>query len=76
MVDEPKIAALAAEGMTRASIGIQDFAPEVQDAIGRHQSFDQTRDCVQALRSFGITSLNADLVYGLRSRSARTFTSL
>ena len=65
LVDDAKIAALAEMGMTRASIGIQDFAPEVQDAIGRQQSFDQTRACVDSLRAAGITSLNADLVYGL-----------
>lgn len=65
MVDADKINALAEAGMTRASIGIQDFAPDVQDAIGRHQSFAQTKTCVDLLRAAGITSLNADLVYGL-----------
>ena len=65
MVDRAKIDALAAEGMTRASIGIQDFDPEVQAAIGRLQPFDVTRACVQDLRAAGITSLNTDLVYGL-----------
>ncbi len=34
MVDRAKIAALAAQGMSRASIGIQDFDPLVQQAIG------------------------------------------
>jgi oxygen-independent coproporphyrinogen-3 oxidase len=65
MVDRAKIDALAAEGMTRASIGIQDFDPEVQQAIGRLQPFDVTRACVEDLRAAGITSLNTDLVYGL-----------
>ena len=65
LVDDAKIAALADMGMTRASIGIQDFAQDVQDAIGRKQSFAQTRACVESLRAAGITSLNADLVYGL-----------
>lgn len=65
LVDGAKIDALADMGMTRASIGIQDFAQEVQDAIGRHQSFQQTKTCVDLLRSANITSLNADLVYGL-----------
>ncbi|WP_159805033.1 oxygen-independent coproporphyrinogen III oxidase [Litoreibacter roseus] len=64
-VDAAKIAALTAEGMTRASIGIQDFAPEVQGAIGREQSFEATQRCVDMLRDAGITSLNTDLVYGL-----------
>ena len=65
MVDPAKIAALAAEGMNRASIGIQDFDPRVQEAIGRIQPFDVTRACVDDLRASGIRSLNADLVYGL-----------
>ena len=65
MVDRAKIDALAAEGMTRASIGIQDFDPEVQQAIGRLQPFDVTRACVEDLRAAGISSLNTDLVYGL-----------
>lgn len=65
MVDRAKIDALAAEGMTRASIGIQDFDPEVQQAIGRLQPSDITRTCVEDLRAAGINSLNTDLVYGL-----------
>lgn len=65
MVDAAKIEALSAEGMNRASIGIQDFAPDVQAAIGREQSFEATEACVAALRRAGIRSLNADLVYGL-----------
>lgn len=65
LVDDAKIAMLARMGMTRASIGIQDFAPDVQAAIGRVQSFAATKTCVDSLRAAGITSLNADLVYGL-----------
>ncbi|KAA9010089.1 oxygen-independent coproporphyrinogen III oxidase [Histidinibacterium aquaticum] len=70
MVDAEKIAALAAEGMTRASIGIQDFDRTVQEAIGRLQSFDATRGCVEDLRANGIGSLNVDLVYGLPHQDA------
>lgn len=69
MVDRAKIAALAAEGMNRTSLGIQDFDPEVQAAIGRIQSFEDTKRCVDDLRDFGIRSLNTDLVYGLPHQS-------
>jgi len=65
MVDDAKIAALAAEGMNRASIGIQDFSPKVQAAIGREQPYELTAKCVRSLREAGITSINTDLVYGL-----------
>jgi oxygen-independent coproporphyrinogen-3 oxidase len=70
LVDDAKIAMLADMGMTRASIGIQDFAHDVQEAIGREQSFTATKACVDSLRAAGITSLNADLVYGLPHQTA------
>ncbi|MBU2992885.1 oxygen-independent coproporphyrinogen III oxidase [Octadecabacter sp. 1_MG-2023] len=74
LVDDAKIAALASEGMNRASIGIQDFSPDVQAAIGREQPFEVTQACVQSLRAAGITSLNADLVYGLPYQTAEKIT--
>ncbi len=74
MVDDAKIAALADEGMNRASIGIQDFSPKVQAAIGREQPYELTAQCVQSLRNAGITSLNTDLVYGLPHQSLDAIT--
>ena len=73
LVDADKIAAFAKAGMTRASIGVQDFATRVQAAIGREQSYETTRDCVADLRAAGITSLNIDLVYGLPFQTGVTF---
>ena len=64
-VDAPRIDALREIGMTRASIGVQDFDQKVQDAIGRAQSFAQTRDVVELLRDAGVISLNMDILYGL-----------
>ncbi len=63
---------LAAHGMTRASIGVQDFEPKVQHAIGRHQSFEQTTQVVARLRDHGVTSLNIDLLYGLPHQTKET----
>ncbi len=63
--DPNLLTALALFGMNRASIGVQDFAPDVQKAIGRHQSLDQTRAVVDQLRDLGVNSLNLDLLYGL-----------
>jgi oxygen-independent coproporphyrinogen-3 oxidase len=57
--------ALAAAGMNRASIGVQDFDPEIQKAIGREQSFELTRDVVGMIRDRGVKSLNADILFGL-----------
>lgn len=73
LVDAGKVAALKDAGMTRASIGVQDFAEAVQACIGRLQSFEQTRDAVEILRDAGVTSLNIDLVYGLPFQSLTGF---
>lgn len=64
-VDGARLDALAEMGMNRASIGVQDFDEEIQKTIGRPQSFDVTRDTVDALRARGIKSLNIDILYGL-----------
>jgi len=56
---------LAAAGVNRASIGVQDFDPVVQKAINRDQPYAVTRRVVDWLRRHGIASLNMDLMYGL-----------
>lgn len=64
-IDDARLDALAAMGMTRASIGVQDFDPEIQGIIGRELSYETTRKVVEGLRSRGVNSLNTDLLYGL-----------
>ena len=63
--NDAKIDAFVRGGMNRASIGVQDFNPKVQQAIGRPQSYELTRDTVDALRRHGVPSVNIDMVYGL-----------
>jgi oxygen-independent coproporphyrinogen III oxidase len=60
-----KIQAFVDAGVTRVSLGVQDFDRRVQEAINRLQSFDDTKLAVDAFRAAGIRSLNIDLVYGL-----------
>ena len=64
-IDDARLDALAAAGMNRASIGVQDFDPEIQKTIGREQSYELTRDVITAIRKRGVKSLNADILYGL-----------
>ena len=52
-------------GVTRISLGVQDLEALVQRAIGRVQSYEETRACADAARSLGVGSLNLDLIYGL-----------
>ena len=66
------LAGLKALGLTRASIGVQDFDPAVQAAINRPQSFGDTKNVVEQLRATGIHSLNIDALYGLPLQSEAT----
>ncbi|WP_029350721.1 oxygen-independent coproporphyrinogen III oxidase [Bosea sp. 117] len=65
------VAALARIGVTRASLGVQDFSAHVQAAIGRVQSFGTVEDVVSLLRRAGIASVNLDLMYGLPRQTTR-----
>jgi oxygen-independent coproporphyrinogen-3 oxidase len=64
-IDAARMDALAQSGMNRASIGVQDFDPEIQKVIGREQSYEVTKAAVDMIRARGIKSLNADILYGL-----------
>ncbi|WP_188791366.1 oxygen-independent coproporphyrinogen III oxidase [Salipiger pallidus] len=64
-IDEARLDVLAGGGMNRASIGVQDFDEQIQEAIGRPQGFEITRRAVEMIRARGVASLNADILYGL-----------
>ncbi|KPP93849.1 oxygen-independent coproporphyrinogen III oxidase [Erythrobacter sp. HL-111] len=52
-------------GVSRASMGVQTFAPHLQKAIGREQDDALIARSVDWLRAAGVTSMNFDLMYGL-----------
>ncbi|MBW8270584.1 oxygen-independent coproporphyrinogen III oxidase [Caldovatus aquaticus] len=62
--------ALAAAGFRRASLGVQDIAPEVQARIGREQPAALVEAAVRRLRAAGIARINCDLIYGLPGQTA------
>ncbi|MEH6677296.1 oxygen-independent coproporphyrinogen III oxidase [Phenylobacterium sp.] len=65
------IAAAARHGLSRASLGVQNLAPEVQQAVNRQEQFEEIADCVEALRAAGVGSINLDLMYGLPHQTTR-----
>ena len=71
--DGATIAFLRALGFNRISFGIQDFDAEVQQAVNRIQSEEETRSVVEAARSSGFESINADLIYGLPRQTVAGF---
>jgi oxygen-independent coproporphyrinogen-3 oxidase len=64
---------LAARGFTRLSMGVQDLTPEVQAAIHRFQTHEETARLVAHARMRGFTSVNVDLIYGLPEQSLEGF---
>lgn len=64
-LDPAVVRALAEAGVNRASVGLQDLNPDVQVAVNRVQTLEETRAVIGLLRDAGIRSINVDLMYGL-----------
>ncbi len=72
-VPEGYVPALARLGFNRVSLGVQDFDPDVQRAVNRIQSVEQTLDLIDACRDHGFRSINVDLIYGLPRQTPAGF---
>ncbi|GAA3932462.1 oxygen-independent coproporphyrinogen III oxidase [Luteimonas lutimaris] len=72
-VSPADIAGMAGLGFNRASFGVQDFDPAVQEAVNRIQSVAETRAVVDACRANGFRSVNIDLIYGLPKQTREGF---
>jgi oxygen-independent coproporphyrinogen-3 oxidase len=68
-----QLEALAAGGVNRLSMGLQDLDPQVQRAVNRVQTVAETWSLMDAARARGIDSLNVDLIYGLPYQTPETF---
>ena len=64
-LDESWGQVLAGIGVQYASLGVQTFAPRLQEAIGRVQSSELIERSTAMLREAGVASINFDLMYGL-----------
>ncbi len=69
--DQPLL--LREVGFNRISMGVQDFDPKVQEAIGRRQPEKVTRRFVESSRQAAFDSVNLDLVYGLPHQTPAVF---
>src|SRR5581483_6609370 len=67
------VIALREVGFNRASLGVQDFEPKVQEAVHRIQPRDMTQQTLDWLREAGFQSVNLDLIYGLPHQTAESF---
>jgi len=60
-------------GFNRMSMGVQDFDPDVQKAVNRIQSKEETLRVLNEARAYGFKSMNIDLMYGLPLQTVETF---
>jgi oxygen-independent coproporphyrinogen-3 oxidase len=72
-VDRDTVKLLGELGFNRMSVGVQDFNPEVQQAVNRVQSMDETRLVMEAARATGFKSVSMDLIYGLPKQNVISF---
>ncbi len=71
--DRETIVQLRNLGFNRISLGVQDFDPDVQKAVNRIQSEEQTFAVLAAAREAGFRSTSIDLIYGLPLQTVASF---
>jgi oxygen-independent coproporphyrinogen-3 oxidase len=72
-VDVPTVELLGELGFNRMSVGVQDFDPDVQKAVNRIQSLEETQLVIEAARANGFKSVSVDLIYGLPKQNVISF---
>jgi oxygen-independent coproporphyrinogen III oxidase len=72
-VSDETVALLGNTGFNRISIGVQDFDAEVQRAVNRIQSEEETLRVIHAARANGFKSVSIDLIYGLPRQTLAGF---
>ena len=72
-VTPERLAHCRALGFNRISFGVQDFDPQVQQAVHRVQPYESVRELMVAARELGFKSINADLIYGLPRQTPHSF---
>jgi oxygen-independent coproporphyrinogen-3 oxidase len=60
-------------GFNRISFGVQDFNPQVQQAVNRVQPEELTKRVIQESLDLGFESINIDLIYGLPYQTVESY---
>lgn len=60
-------------GFNRVSLGVQDLDPQVQRAVNRLQSLEETQAIIEAAHTLQFRSVNIDLIYGLPKQTPEAF---
>ena len=69
-VTAERLTVLRDAGVTRVSLGVQSFRPELLDALGRAHSREQVYRAYERIRAAGFASVNVDLMFALPGQTA------
>jgi oxygen-independent coproporphyrinogen-3 oxidase len=69
-VNGERLAALRDAGVTRVSMGVQSFQPNLLDALGRAHTREQIFRAYDQVRAAGFPSVNLDLMFALPGQTA------
>ncbi len=69
-VNGERLAALRDAGVTRVSMGVQSFQPDLLDALGRAHTREQIFRAYDRVRAAGFPSVNLDLMFALPGQTA------
>jgi len=75
LLNPARIRELASIGFNRLSFGVQDFRPEVLQAVERRIPRMPISELVAVAHDAGIASVNLDLIYGLPHQTPDSFES-
>lgn len=73
-VTDARLAVLKELGVTRVSLGVQSFSPELLDALGRQHTREQVYRAYERVREAGFSSVNLDLMFALPGQAAAAWT--
>lgn len=71
-LNQDQVKVMADSGITRVSLGVQDFNLEVQKLVNRVQPYDRVAEVCDWLRKAGLERINFDLMYGLPAQTAES----
>lgn len=69
-VTAARLAVLRDAGVTRISMGVQSFQPELLDALGRQHTREQVFRAYERVRAAGFANVNLDLMFALPGQTA------
>ena len=72
-VTPARLDTLAEIGFNRVSFGIQDFDPQVQEAVNRVQDPEHCLELIARAKTGGFDSVSVDLIYGLPRQTLEGF---